>query len=105
MCIMNKLDTQARVQIVKALVDGVGVNATCRLTGAAQRTVLQLLGGRAEACAAYHDEHVCHLLAQRVQCDEIWSFCYATDKDVPADKKGQFGFGDVWTWTAIDADA
>ena len=105
MCIMNKLDTNTRVQIVKALVDGVGVNATCRVTGAAKHTVLKLLAEIGEACAKYHDEHVCHLLAKRVQCDEIWAFCYAKQKNVPPDLKGVFGYGDVWTWTAIDAEA
>jgi IS1 family transposase len=105
MCIMNKLANQTRVQIVKCLVDGVGVNATCRLTGAAKHTVLKLLAEIGDACAKYHDEHVGHLLTKRVQCDEIWSFCYAKQKNVPAEKAGEFGYGDVWTWTAIDAES
>lgn len=105
MCIMNRLDNKARVQIIKCLVDGVGVNATCRVTGAAKHTVLKLLAELGEACAKYHDEHVGHLLTARVQCDEIWSFCYAKQKNVPAEKRGQFGYGDCWTWTAIDADS
>lgn len=102
---MNKLDTQTRVQIVKALVDGVGVNATCRMTGAAKHTVLKLLAELGEACAKYHDQHVRNLNTRKVQCDEIWSFCYAKQKNVPAEKAGQFGYGDVWTWTALDADS
>jgi IS1 family transposase len=74
------------------------------MTGAAKNTVLKLLADLGEACAKYHDEHVCHLLTKRVQCDEVWSFVYAKQKNVPAEMKGQFGVGDVWTWTAIDAD-
>lgn len=105
MCIMNKLGTGKRVQIVKALVEGMGVNATCRLTGAAKHTVLKLLRDLGAACAKYHDEHVRELGTKRVQVDEIWSFCYARKQNVPAEKRGQFGFGDVWTWTALDADS
>ncbi|MGD0766907.1 MAG: IS1 family transposase [Tepidisphaeraceae bacterium] len=101
---MNRLDKETRVRIVQCLVEGVGVNATCRMTGAAKNTVLKLLADLGEACAKYHDEHVCHLLTKRVQCDEVWSFVYAKQKNVPAEMKGQFGVGDVWTWTAIDAD-
>lgn len=104
MCIMNKLDSKTRSLIVKALVDGVGVNATCRLTGAAKHTVLKLLREIGAACGDYHNEHVRGIAARRIQCDEIWSFVYAKEKNVPADKKGQLGFGDVWTWTALDAD-
>src|SRR4051812_46468952 len=105
MCIMNKLGTAARAMIVKALVDGMGVNATCRLTGAAKHTVLKLLRDLGAACQKYHDEHVRGLRTKRIQCDEIWSFVYAKQKNVPADKRDQFGYGDVWTWTALDADS
>ncbi len=105
MFIMNKIEDKTRVQIVQCLVDGVGVNATCRVTGAAKNTVLKLLAQLGEACAKYHDEHVCHLLTKRVQCDEIWSFCYAKAANVPEEKRGQWGYGDCWTWTALDADS
>jgi IS1 family transposase len=101
---MNKLSTADRVRIVSALVEGVGVNATCRITGFAKNTVLKLLRDLGVACAAYHDEHVQHLLTKRVQCDEIWSFCYAKQKNVPTAMQGKYGVGDVWTWTAIDAE-
>lgn len=102
---MNKLGTATRTLILKALVDGMGVNATCRLTGAAKHTVLKLLAEIGEACAKYHDEHVRNVKARRIQADEIWSFCYSKQKNVPDDFKGVFGYGDVWTWTAIDADS
>jgi IS1 family transposase len=105
MCSMNKLDTKTRALITKALIDGVGVNATCRLTGAAKHTVLKLLAELGEACARYHDGHVRKVKANRVQCDEIWSFCYAKQKNVPDAMKGVFGFGDCWTWTAIDSES
>ncbi len=105
MFIMNKLDTQDRVRVVAALIEGVGVNATCRMTGVAKNTVLKLLRELGEACDEYQDKHVRNVKSKRVQCDEIWSFCYAKDKNVPAGLKGQFGYGDVWTWTAIDADS
>jgi IS1 family transposase len=96
---------EQRVRIIAALVEGVGVNATCRMTGAAKHTVLKLLAELGEACAEYHDMHVVNIKSRRVQCDEIWSFCYSKQKNVPADLKGVFGYGDVWTWTAIDADS
>jgi hypothetical protein len=56
------------------------------------------------ACAEYQDKALRNLTCKRIQCDEIWAFCYAKDKNVPADKQGKFGFGSVWTWVAIDAD-
>jgi IS1 family transposase len=101
---MNKLDTATRVQVVKCLIDGVGVNATCRITGAAKNTVLKLLAELGEACQTFHDEKVRGLTTKRVQCDEIWSFCHSKEKNVPAEHKGTLGFGDVWTFTGIDAD-
>jgi IS1 family transposase len=56
------------------------------------------------ACADYHDQHVRNLDTKRIECDEIWAFCYAKQKNVPEDFRDTFGYGDVWTWTAIDAD-
>jgi hypothetical protein len=101
---MNKLDTATRVQIVKCLVDGVGINATTRITGAAKNTVLKLLAELGEVCQTFHDERVRGLKTERVQCDEIWSFCHSKQKNVAPEKKGILGYGDVWTFTGIDAD-
>ena len=101
---MNQLNDAARVQIISALVEGNSINSTCRMTGRSNHTVLKLLADIGEACQKYHDEHVRGLTCKRIQCDEIWNFCYAKQKNVPADKKGQFGYGDVWTWTGVDAD-
>jgi IS1 family transposase len=104
MVIMNKLNIQKRVQILSCLVEGNSIRSTARITGTSKNTVVKLLCDLGAACAEYQDKVMRNLDCKRVQCDEIWSFCYAKEKNVPADKKGQFGYGDVWTWTAIDAD-
>jgi IS1 family transposase len=99
---MNRLSLSRRAQIVGALVEGNSIRATCRLTGTAKGTVLKLLADVGAACAAHQDEHLVSLPCRRVQCDEIWSFCYAKERNVsPAAPDGS---GDVWTWTALDAD-
>src|SRR3990170_4834931 len=103
--VMNKLSPERRAQVIRALVEGNSIRATCRLTGAAKGTVLKLLADVGEVCRDYHDKHMKNLYARRVQCDEIWSFCHAKAKNVPAEHQGEFGYGDVWTWTAIDADS
>ena len=102
---MNKLSMKERVQIIAALVEGNSIRATCRMTGAAKGTVLKLLVDLGKACAKYQDEKLRGLSCKQIQCDEIWSFCYAKEKNVPEEMKGKLGFGDVWTWTAIDADS
>lgn len=102
---MNKLDIKKQAQIISALVEGNSIRATCRMTGAAKGTVLKLLADIGDACAEYQHKHLRNLTCNKIQCDEIWSFCYAKDKNVPKDKKGKFGYGDVWTWTAICADS
>ena len=102
--IINKLSIQKRAQILGCLVEGNSIRATTQLTGASKNTVVKLLVDVGRACSEYQDKAMRNLSCQRIQCDEIWSFCYAKEKNVPEDKKGQFGYGDVWTWTAIDAD-
>lgn len=101
---MNKLTTAKRIQVIAALVEGNSVRATCRMTDVAKGTVLKLLVDLGNACARYQDKHLRNLPCTQIQCDEIWSFCYAKEKNVPEELKGKLGFGDVWTWTAIDAD-
>jgi IS1 family transposase len=101
---MNKLSNARRTQIVAALVEGNSIRATCRMTGAAKNTVVKLLVDLGTACEAYQDRVMRDLTFQRLQCDEIWSFCYAKEKHLSPEKQGEFGYGDVWTWTAIDAD-
>ena len=102
---MNKLSTEKRAAIIGALVEGNSIRATCRMTGAAKGTVTKLLVDMGYACMSHHDRTVRGLKSKRVQCDEIWSFCFAKQKNVPNDKVGELGFGDVWTWTALDADS
>src|SRR3990170_4178670 len=102
---MNKLSTERRVAVVRALIEGNSIRATVRITGAAKDTVTKLLVDLGAACAKYHDENVRVVPSRRIQCDEIWAFCYAKQKNVPLEKQGQLGYGDVWTWTAIDADS
>jgi len=75
------------------------------MTGVAKNTVVKLLVELGEACAQHHDETVRNLRSQHVECDEIWAFVYAKAKNLPADKKGVYGYGDAWTWTALDADS
>ena len=74
------------------------------MTDVAKGTVLKLLTDIGKACAGYQDRVLRNLPCKRVQSDEIWSFCYAKEKNLPEKKRGEFGFGDVWTWTAICAD-
>lgn len=101
---MNKLNVDKQKQIITALIEGNSVRATCRMTGAAKGTVLKLLADAGKACAEYQDKVLRNLSCKNIQCDEIWAFCYAKEKNVPEDKKGKFGFGDAWTFTAICAD-
>lgn len=102
--LMNKLSREKRTQIVAALVEGNSLRATARMCDVAFNTVLKLLPEIGSACADYQDRVLRNLKCKRVQADEIWSFCYAKEKNVPAEKKGQFGYGDIWTWVAMDAD-
>lgn len=101
---MNKLSTEKRVQVIRCLVEGNSIRSTVRITGVAKNTVVKLLKDVGKACSEYQDKALRNLSCKRLKCDEIWSFCYAKEKNVPAKLKGQFGYGDVWTWTAIDAD-
>ncbi len=101
---MNKLTTEKRVQVFAALVEGNSIRSTVRMTGVAKNTVVKLLADVGEVCAEYQDRVLRNLNCRRIQCDEIWSFCYAKQKNVSDDMKDQFGVGDVWTWVAIDPD-
>ena len=100
---MNRLSTSRQAHAVSALVEGSSVNATCRMTGISKHTVLKLLKDLGCAAASYHNSHVRNLRVRRLQCDEIWAFVGAKMKNTSAEKIEQ-GWGDVWTWTAIDAD-
>jgi IS1 family transposase len=80
------------------------IRGTVRVTGAAKNTVTKLLVDLGQACADYQNKAFINLDCKRIECDEIWSFCYAKQKNVPQDYKGTPGYGDVWTWVAIDAE-
>jgi IS1 family transposase len=101
---MNRLPIARRSALLGMLVEGNSLRATSRLGNVSINTVTKLVVDLGFACAAYHDQTVRNLTCKRIQCDEIWAFCYAKQKNVPADKQGQFGYGDVWTWVALDAD-
>jgi IS1 family transposase len=101
---MNQLTNERRAEVIRHLVEGNSIRSIVRLTGVAKNTIVKLLFEVGAACCKHHDTAIRNLNCQRIQCDEIWSFCYAKQKNVPRTKAGQFGYGDVWTWTALCAD-
>ena len=102
---MNKLSVAMRAQILSLLCEGSSMRAITRITGVSLNTVSKLLIDAGKACAAYHDEYVRGVKATRIQCDEIWAFCYSKQKNVPTAKAAPEGAGDVWTWTALEASS
>jgi IS1 family transposase len=100
---MNKLPIEKRVQIINLLVEGNSLRSTSRIADVSINTVTKLLVEVGQACQKLHDEVITNIHSERVQCDEIWSFVYAKQKNVPEEKQGEAG--DIWTWTAIDADS
>jgi IS1 family transposase len=101
---MHQLTTEKRKQVIASLVEGNSIRATVRMTGAAKNTVIKLLCDLGADCTEYQDRVFKDLPCKRLQCDEIWSFCYSKERNIPKDRQGKFGYGDVWTWTAICAD-
>ena len=102
---MNKLPVATRVQILSLLVEGSSLRSISRVTGASINTVTKLLVDAGIVCAAFHDEKVRDVKARRIQCDEIWSFCYSKQKNVASAKRKDVAYGDVWTWTGLDAES
>lgn len=102
---MNRLDQAKQVQVVSALVEGNSIRATVRMTGVAKNTIAKLLVELGAACSEYMNKSVVNLPCQRVQCDEIWSFIGAKQKNVTPALRAKGHAGDVWTWVAIDADS
>lgn len=100
---MNRLQTEERIRVVAALVEGNSIRSTSRMTGVARNTVTKLLVDLGTACMQFHDMRVRNVRVRRLQCDEIWSYVGAKAKNVSAEKK-EIGWGDVWTWVGIDAD-
>jgi IS1 family transposase len=101
---MNKLSQERKTQVIKVLCEGNSIRSTARITGTAINTVVKLLREVGAACLEYQDKTMRNLSCKKLQCDEIWSFAYAKAKNVPEEHNGEFGYGDVWTFTAIDAD-
>lgn len=101
---MNRLSLQDRARILHCLVEGNSMRATSRMVDVSINTVTKLLVDVGRACSDYQFKNLRNLPCKRIQCDEIWSFCYSKEKNVPRDLKGIHGLGDVWTWTAICAD-
>ena len=89
---MNRLTVEEKTKIIGALVEGNSIRATCRMTGHSKGAVLKLLAEVGEACIDFHDKHVRNVASKRIQCDEIWSFCYAKEKNhranIPVAKSG-----------------
>jgi len=101
---MNKLPLAKRTQILAMLCEGSSMRSISRVADVSINTVAKLLVEAGEACLAIHEETVRNVKASRIQCDEIWSFCYAKAKNVEGAKAAPDGAGDVWTWTALDSD-
>jgi len=101
---LNNLPHEKKVAVISALCEGNSIRATSRMTGVAKGTILPLLEKVGRACAEFHDRTVRNVKSKCVQRDELWSFCNAKQINVPQEKRGEFGHGDVWTWLAMDAD-
>lgn len=102
---MNKLPVAKRVQILSMLCEGSSMRSISRVVDVSINTVAGLLEKAGEACLAHHDEAVRGVKSKRIQCDEIWAFCYAKQKNVESAKSAPEDAGDLWTWTALDADS
>lgn len=102
---MNRLPIEKRAATLGMLVEGTSLRTATRLADVSINTVSKMLVEVGAACEEYQNRTLRNLPCRRIQVDEIWAFCYAKEKNVPLDRKGQFGYGDVWTWVAIDADS
>jgi IS1 family transposase len=101
---MNKLPIETRIQILSMLCEGSSMRSITRICGVSLNTVSKLLVDAGNACAEFHHEQVRGVTAKSIQCDEIWSFSYAKNKNLRNAKAAPLGSGDVWTWTGLDAD-
>lgn len=101
---MKQLSKEQRVAVIRCLVEGCSIRSTTRITGVSKNTIQKLTIDLGEAVLEYQDRVLRGLTCQRVQCDEIWNFCYGKDKNLPDEMKGKEGVGSMWTWTAMCAD-
>ncbi len=102
---MNKLPVAKRIIILKMLVEGSAMRSIERTVGVSINTVKKLLIEAGQMALLYHDEHVVGIDTKHIQCDEIWSFCYARRNNVESSKAAPEQAGDVWTWTGLDTDS
>ena len=102
---MKQLTREQRVAVIRCLVEGVSIRATTRITGVAKNTIQKLTRDLGEAVLEYQDNVLRNLKCKRIECDEIWAFCYAKDKNLPDSMRGEPGVGSIWTWTALCADS
>jgi IS1 family transposase len=100
---MNRLNTEKRARIISCLIEGCSLRATVRLTGFSRKGVARVMADVGEACAKYHDNVMVNLPCKTIQVDEVWSFTYCKQANIPEALKGN-DIGDTWTWIAIDAD-
>jgi IS1 family transposase len=101
---MNQLSIERKALVIKTLCEGNSIRSTSRITNTAINTVIKVLRETGNACMEYQDKVFHNLSCQTLQVDEIWSFCYSKQNNIPIEHHGEFGYGDVWTFTAIDAD-
>ena len=101
---VNRLSVQKRAQMLGMLVEGNSLRSITRMADVSINTVTKLLEEVGRACEQFHNEHVVNVRVKRLQCDEIWSFVHAKEGHLPKELQGVFGYGDVYTWVAIDAD-
>jgi IS1 family transposase len=102
---MNRLDSTKRAAVLAALVEGTSMRAVSRMTGVNINTIMSLLVDAGSACAEFQDGALQNLPCKRIECDELWSYVGAKDKNVSPDQRAKFGVGSVWTWIALDADS
>ncbi len=102
---MNRLSRSERARIIRCLVEGNSLRSTVRMTGNSMNTITKLLRELGIACAEYQDRTLRDLPTERLECDETWSYVAAKAKNVPEEHAGEFGWGDVWTWVAVDQDS
>ena len=102
---MNRLHPDKRKAILQLLVEGSSLRSIARVVGCSRKTVTKLMREAGDVATQYHDEHVRDLQARRVECDELWAFCYTRTRKLPDAKSPPPEAGDIWTWTAIDPDS
>src|SRR6266568_5898741 len=102
---MNRLDEARRAQVIRCIVEGNSIRSTVRITGVAKNTIAKLIVEVGYAAAAYENRVLCNLKCKRIQCDEIWSFVYAKERNVTPEISAKRTAGDIWTWMALDADS